>query len=404
MKTTHLLMAAALLTLPAGAFAQVIGAYDNFDCFNDTGKTAEGFEIDVEDITPAALTREFPSNFSTTPWVIRYGLPKVSSYDFTKTNPDAAHAFDAGHKGVLITWSAKLVAGKWVAAWGNMPFGGGQLAGNGTPYVANPTLTNGDSCWYYGLGNAYPKSGCDHFGISFAPGVTPGRMTYHWLVPNATNTALVDSTLEASLPPSPVLNVVPPANPAALPVVHVVAKAPLDANQDPYQPQNIEPQYGNAYWVKTTTYYGVNNALLDNLQKVNVARALPSKTITWKLLQRAPGVGPNAGVMERDDNENDNFGNNKEVQVTKQYEYFKFSGIYDSETHEALCDSFYATQALALAGGATVQISCQNALGDDTPYTSPYWTIDPGPGTALYAPHGDLGSYMGAHINAYNVK
>lgn len=62
-----------LAAFPAGA--QIIGSYDNFDCFNDTGQVAEGFEIDIEDVATADLIREFPSNFSTTPWVTRYGLP-----------------------------------------------------------------------------------------------------------------------------------------------------------------------------------------------------------------------------------------------------------------------------------------------------------------------------------------
>ncbi len=404
MKSLPIFLTAALLALPAAAFSQVIGSYDNFDCFNDTGKTAEGFEIDVEDVAPADLTREFPSNFSTTPWVIRYGLPTVTAYDFTASTPDAAHSFDAGHKGVLITWAATLSGHTWVATYGKQPFGSGTYAGNGTLYRANPTLTNGESCWYYGQGNAYPTSGCDHFGISFAPNVTPGKMTYHWLVPNATNTALVDGTLEASIPPSPALSVVPQVNPVAIPIVQAVARAPADANQDPNQPQDKQAQFGNAYWVKTTTLYSIYEAQLDNLQKVNVANAAGKKTVTWTLLQRSPGVGPDAGVKERDEVEKDNFGANLYVQVTKQYEYFKFSGVYDSETHQALCDQFYATQALALAGGAYVQISCQNAAGNDAPYSKPYWTIDPGPGTAVYAPKGDLGAYIGAHINAYNVK
>jgi hypothetical protein len=73
------LIVGTVLVLPHAGHGQVIGAYDNFDCFNDTGETAEGFEIDVEDVKPTDLTREFPSNFSTTPWVSRYGVPKVTS-------------------------------------------------------------------------------------------------------------------------------------------------------------------------------------------------------------------------------------------------------------------------------------------------------------------------------------
>jgi hypothetical protein len=107
--------ALGLVAMTGAARAQVIGSYDNFDCFNDTGTEAEGLEIDIEDVGPGNLTREFPSNFSTTPWVIRYGLPTVTSYDFTTSTPDAEHSYDAGHKGVLVTWAATLRNGHWVA-------------------------------------------------------------------------------------------------------------------------------------------------------------------------------------------------------------------------------------------------------------------------------------------------
>ncbi len=266
-----LLSAAFVLSAPLAAHSQVIGSYDNFDCFNDTGQTAEGFEIDIEDVAPGDLTREFPSNFSTTPWVTRYGIPTVSAYDFTAISPDAAHAYDAGHRGVLVTYAATLQKGAWVAAYGNQPFGG-TVAGNGTPFVANPTLTSGDSCWFYGLGNAYPASGCDHFGISLAAGVAPGRITYHWKIPDPTNSVLVNAALEASIPPSPSLVVNPPA-PGKPPAVHVVARAPADAGGNPYRPQALEPQYGDAYWMKETTLYGPVDAQLDLLQKANVAKS-----------------------------------------------------------------------------------------------------------------------------------
>ena len=51
-----------------------------------------------------------------------------------------------------------------------------------------------------------------------------------------------------------------------------------------------------------------------------------------------------------------------------------------------------------------MQISCQNKAGNDAPYTRTYWTIDPGPGTAVQVKGGNLGTYLGAHINAYNVN
>ncbi len=393
------------------AQAQVIGSYDNFDCFNDTGETAEGFEIDVEDINPTDLSREFPSNFSTTPWVIRYGLPTVTAYDFTSVTPDPDHSFDAGHKGVLITWAATWNGTKWQAAYGSQPFGA-SVAGDGTPYVASPAYTNGDSCWYYGLGAAYPTSGCDHFGISFNPGVAAGKMTYHWKVPDPLNpTVLKNNKLEASIPPTPVLAVAPPVVNQP-PVVVAVAAAPVDAHQNPVEPQEVNPQYGDAYWLKTTTFYANQRAQLDALQKANVKKAKGTKTVLWKLVQKPPFNNAANGLV-REAAENDQLPANA-VQVTKQYEYFKFSGAYDSETHEALCDSFYgslkaATAALAGLPATTTQVSCQNANGDDYPFSGVYYTIDPGAnggngGVVKVAKGGDLGTYLGAHINAYNVQ
>ena len=60
------LAALALALFSRPSHAQVIGSYDNFDCFNDTGETAEGFEIDIEDVQPSgseqalAGARAFP--------------------------------------------------------------------------------------------------------------------------------------------------------------------------------------------------------------------------------------------------------------------------------------------------------------------------------------------------------
>jgi hypothetical protein len=342
---------------------------------------------------PADITREFPSNFSTTPWVIRYGLPTVTAYDFTSTSPDSAHAYDAGHKGVLVTWAAKYIGGQWKADYGSQPFGAG-VAGDGTPYNPKPTYTNGDSCWYYGLGAAYPTSGCDHFGISFGAGVAYGKITYHWKVPDPSNVGqLKNANLEASIPPSPGLTLNPPVA-GQMPVVHAVAEAP----------ENPEPQFGPAYWLKTTTLYGQQDAILDNLQKANVKKAKSHKTVSWTLVQQAP-----AGQMgEKAEMEDDPIPAGA-VQVTKQYEYFQFGSpknatkvngfnpnvAYDSETHETLCD-IYLTQADAAAG--------TNAMdGCVKPRTGSYWVQDPLNGAVLVK-GGNQGTYIGAHINAYNVQ
>ena len=166
------------LALRVPAHSQVIGSYDNFDSINDTGREAEGFEIDVEDVQPADVTRIFPDNFPAGQPYIRYATPNKNALRLF-TFPD-------GHKGVSITYSAQYVAGHWVTEWGATTMPGTAIQiGNGTPYVKNPTYTNGESCWTLGSGAKYPSSGCDHFGISLAAGKTPGKTTYHWLVPGS---------------------------------------------------------------------------------------------------------------------------------------------------------------------------------------------------------------------------
>ena len=364
-------VAAFLMFVSNPGHAQVIGSYDNFDCFNDTGETAEGFEIDVEDISSTDLTREFPSNFSSTPWVIRYGLPSLKAYDWTVNAPDAQHSYDAGHKGVLITWAATWNGTQWIAAYGSQPFGG-TTSGNGTPFVAKPTYTNGDSCWFYGLGNAYPASGCDHFGISFAPGVAYGKINYHWQIPDPTTPGtLVNGQTVASIPPSPNLNPLPNQPD----MVHAVAEAP----------ENPEPVWGKGYWVKVTTLYGKQDALLDNLQKANIKKVKGTKSVHWTLLQRPPVNDPQG--VEKDDVEDDQVAG-ANVQVTKQYEYWAYKGAVDSGTHEVLCG-----------------VVAVGKFPDCTqPYTKTYTVIDPETGLLLTAKGGDQGTYLGAHLNAYNKQ
>ncbi len=350
--------------LPAGA--QVIGSLDNFDVFNDCGETAEGFEIDVEDVSAADLTREFPSNFSATPWVIRYGLPTVTEYDNTASG---------GHRGVRVTWAATWDGAKWVAAFGAQPFAPGVPAGNGTPYVKNPTLTNGDSCWFYGLGAKYPTSGCDHFGLSFGIGATPGKVTYHWKVPDKANPGtLINNAAVAALPPSPVLAYVPPAAPGLPPVVHAVAAPPEPA--DP-----AEPQWGPAYLVKTYTSFGKVPADLDLLQKNRIPlvnKKVQKVRISWGIIQAAPAG--QVGEKQEVDDEPIAAGN---VAVTKRYEYFNFTGRYDPENHEAICGP-------------------EGPAGNG-PCSKPQTWFYTDPVTGVVTRYVERGKFLGAHMNAFNV-
>jgi hypothetical protein len=109
------------------------------------------------------------------------------------------------------------------------------------------------------------------------------------------------------------------------------------------------------------------------------------------------------------------------VQVTKRYEYYHFGnnrianpivdGLYDSETHQAPCEVFYAIRQdaiVALNGGSPppVQVGCQNANGDDTPCAKTYWTLNNNANGQYVAQvkGGNLGSYIGADIVGASIK
>jgi len=338
-KPRTLAAAAAILVSLArrvSAHSQVIGSYDNFDSINDTGQAAEGFDLDVEDVQPSDVTRIVPDNFSA-------GQPYIRYATFTK-NALQLITFPDGHKGVSIIYSAQYVAGHWVTEWGATTMPGIAIQiGNGTPYIKNPAYTNGGSCWTLGSGAKYPSSGCDHFGINLAAGKTPGKTTYHWLVPGPQPGKLVKYGSVASLPPSPVLNQLPPGAP---PVVHAVAEAPE-------QPERLAlNQFSDAYRLKTFTSYSPKHANLDKLQMNLVPMKGPGVVIGWALVQRAP-VG---AAGEKSDMEDDSIPPG-DVQVVKRYEYYTCGG-----------DNSCNVPVLGLNGQY------------------------------------ELGKFIGAHMNAYDVR
>jgi hypothetical protein len=315
------LAAIATLAIAGGAAAQVIGTYSNFDCYNDTGKTAEGFEIEIEDIHPSDVTRIFPDNFPAGTPYIRYATPDKGALQLV--------TFPNGHTGVRIVYGAQWVAGRWEAQWGDWVLPGTTTPlGDGTPYVAKPTYSTGDSCWTLGLGGKYASSGCEHFGFSLRFGVTPGAIRYNWLVPSPTHSGeLVEAATAVAIPPSPVLQPLPD-QPR---VIEAVAELPEDPEVE------IEQICGDAKWIKSYTSYGLvpeDGDVLDRLQK-NLVPMKSTKTkkvfIQWTLLQDCPGE-----VEDEVEVELDEIPLNA-VQVTKRYEYFAYNGGYDPENHQAIC-------------------------------------------------------------------
>jgi hypothetical protein len=382
MKKLFLLMTASLAVTTLGpAHGQAIGSLGNFDCVNDTGQTAYGFEIEVDNIQVSDITREFPSNFLGQEYVQRFGIPTVAAFDETATG---------GVKGVRVTWAATWdpVALKWKAKWGSYVSGALPPAGDGVLYLAKPTATQGDSCWLLGQGAGYATSGCDHFGLSFTPTAVLGPVTYHWKVPDPANPGtLVNAQWISPQPANPYVPVFAPAPPIpAMPVqVYVPPVAPgvasvVIAEADP--PENKEAQWGPAFWVKVYTSQSKVPIDLDKLQK----NLIPLKngkgvevSIDWSLLQQRPAA--NHGGRNRVDNDKIKNGN---VALVRRYEYYRYIGVYDPLSHEVICAPPIVAGTKACDGG---------------PQTYTY--VDP----VTHVSHkiNEKGKFLGAHMNGFNL-
>lgn len=382
MNARLLLVAAAVTAATLGpAYGQAIGSLGNFDCVNDTGQTAYGFEIEVDDITPADITREFPSNFLGQEYVQRFGIPTMAQFDETAIG---------GAKGVRVTWAANWdpVNLKWTAKWGSFISGALPPSGDGVVYIAKPPLTQGDSCWLLGQGAGYATSGCDHFGLSFAPTAVLGKVGYHWKVPNpAAQGTLMNAPWIATTPVNPYMPVFAPAPPIpAMPVQAyvpppIVGAAPV-VHAEAEAPENLGPQWGQAFWAKTYTSFSKVPVDLDRLQKnlipLKGAKGNPV-TISWSLLQQRP-AGKSGGRNRVDDDKM----KPGDLALVRRYEYYQYTGVHDPQSREVIC-------APALVVGTE---PC-----DSGPRTYNYTD----PVTGLIHKIVEKGKFLGAHMDGYNV-
>ncbi len=354
LKTT-LLAGAAVLLIAGGAHAQSnsYGGMSNFDVFNDdpSGQKAEGFEIELEGVKSTDISYSFSYD--------RFGAPTYVDYDNTASG---------GPKGTHVIYAAKFIGGAWQTSFPQY--------GTGTPAI-NPTKitpTMGHDC----VASApifLANGSCEHFGVGVNYPANPTNVRYHWLVDsNNANHDLVYG-ISASVPGQPAPVYIPP----------VVVNGPpqvVQVQRQVEKPDPASPQYGEAKWVKVFTSYSIVKADLNKLLTDNAA--VPKGSFHWALLQRPP-----AGVAaEKEDVEKDNIPKGK-VQVTKRYEFYGFTGPYDSETHETLCDITVTSTGAAR--------DCSVPVG--APYTAP----DGPTGAPLSAPKGNLGKYQGANMVGFNL-
>ncbi|MCX6598716.1 MAG: PEP-CTERM sorting domain-containing protein [Acidobacteria bacterium] len=317
---------AALLLLALASPARsgpLFGALSNFDVYNDTGQLTHGFEIELDGLTATDVLYTFGGTYN------RYGSPSVENF--------------AGGVYVRYRSSYNAAAGSFTQA---------------TPIPTSFVPTGGHACWSGGSA-AYLSSGCEHFGVSTLGNATATH--YRWLIADpAANGSLkafgTDVTIPAPVwtvtpppPPPPPVPGVPPVPPAP-PVIRAAIPAEL--------PENPE-LFGEAQWVKVFVTETETEVELHHLVSDDpiVPHTESETEVEWVLQQFDPG-NPDANELASEGK----LGNNK-VSIIRRYEFYKYAGAYDPESHEALC-----------AGG-----SCSTPSG------------------------GDLGQYIGAQMAAINL-
>jgi hypothetical protein len=300
----------ALAVFPLASQAQtatVIGYPTNFDAVNTTGQITHGFEIEADGIQSSDVPRIFGSPGPGLPCYIRYCA------------------------GVAIDFPGGVYI-RWESPWDSIA----QQFTQGTS-LPNGTYITGESCWTLGLGANYANAGCDHFGITSLK--TPTQVTYRWLVADPTNPGQL---IRFSVPgaagappvpasvsiPHPVINVIPPAQPAAPLIVDFMIQVP----PAPPPPPLVPPQFGEAQWVKVYKNETPAEVDVNNLLQGDPAVPGDAQVETeWKLLQVNPNnVG--SGVLH-----NQAALGNGSHSVIRRYTHYKYTGTYEALTHEAVC-------------------------------------------------------------------
>lgn len=291
---------------PTVATASVFGYLGNFDVINDTGQTAYGFEIELEGLHSSDITdvfggpgRGFPTGRGYDPVtsVERYGSPTISEY----TNGVIF--------GTRVTYSALYDGTNWDYS---------------TP--SGTFITPGDNCWSGGGVGYDENTPCDHFGVGTS--ANPTETTYSWLL-EASPGVLTTAGGIVHLP-SPMWNVIPPDPmlPPAPPQVVAEIEAP-----DP--PPGAE--FGEALWVKVFTTEYEDPTELEELVGDDIHVQEAETEIEWQLLQKEFN-NPLSGKLES------GYGvpiGPDAASILRRYEFYEFSGAYDSETHEAQFDPGY---------------------------------------------------------------
>lgn len=320
------LYAAMLLSLSLQSWAQGIayGSINNFDTVNDTSQECHGFEIELEDCESRDISHTYNYN--------HYGVPNITQDDSV-----------AGHPKCNIRWeSKKNTDGSWAA------------------YTAIPsgpiTPTNGHQ-----FTNPNVNFGGEHFGVGYR--LPPNNVTYYWLVDDGAGNLIRGGQVQVATPTFTYY--APGAAPAQ---VQAAIKPP---------PAPPVKEFGPAVWVKeirTTTH---NNAEVklrdlvsddpDDPNDVNWRNGEPDEVeVEWQILQedfnKADG-GANGELVAAPEDLN----NGDEV-VTRRYEFYEYTGPFDTETGEAKADKVGADglhgEGSKTVNGVVVDLSTIEVVGE----------------------------------------
>jgi len=299
-----LAVAIAAVSTPLSAGAAIIGPLANFDVVNDTGKSAYGFEIEIDDpsfdhtkVTSVfGLNRVFPSVSQDPLAVVRFGKTVIT---------------DVPGVGVKITY-------------------GGTIGAVSTP--SGVFNTPGESCWP-GANPNWQANPCDHYGV-----VTigqPASTKYSWLVESSPGSGTLVN--QQSGIPAVAFVYTPPAPPPApgLPPVPAAVNVQIHAvAPNPEHPENID-LWGETFWIKTFTTQ-VNQVIdLGNLLRGDPVQEAAEVETEWSIFQLAPAGhnGPNE-LKEKDLNLAE-----ADKSVIRRYEFYKYTGSLNPDgSGEAMCD------------------------------------------------------------------
>lgn len=322
------------------------GSLNNFDCVNDTGVEAHGFEIELDDVHSTTVTYTYDYN--------HYGTPKI-----TEDNSDPLHP-----KVFVRYASAKKADGTW-AAYTAIP--AGPIAPTQGHQFTDPSVNFGG----------------EHFGAGFS--VSPSAVKYNWLVDDGTGNLIHGPPVNVS---TPTFTYNPPAAGAAANVVAAIVPPP------PPAPPPL--QFGTASWVKEikTTTHNPNKVRLQDLvpddegQPQPWANGEPAEVeVEWRILQAdfADAANPK-GVLQGAAEE---LPGGDEV-ITRRYEFYKYTGPIDVETGEAVADTV-AADGIHGVGNVTYVSSFDPITGEPITETVDLSTVVV------------VGDFFGAQMSGFDV-